>query len=242
MEPYTLKDLLDIPRLRELLDSLDEIHSMPSAIIDIHGNVLTATAWQDICTKFHRINPETEKKCIESDTHIGTELDKQMSHVVYRCPMGLVDSATPIIIEGKHLGNVFTGQLFLEPPDEAQFIEQARCYGFNENEYLEAMRKVPFFTEEKLHNNLTFIHSLAQMLAEQGLQNKRLLESEERFDQLAEHSRTISWEVDVNGLFTYVSQMSLAAIGYHPDEISGQETLLRPAPRGRARGIQKVSS
>ena len=41
---YTLKDLLDIPRLRKLLDSLDEIHSIPSAILDTDGNILTATA------------------------------------------------------------------------------------------------------------------------------------------------------------------------------------------------------
>ncbi len=175
---YKLKDLLDVPRLRELLDTMDEIHSMPSAVIDIEGNILTATAWQDICTKFHRVNPDTEKKCIESDTHIGAELDKEMPHVIYRCPMGLVDAATPIIIEGNHLGNVFTGQLFMAPPDEEYFINQARQYEFDENDYLAAMRRVPFFPEEKLHKNLAFIHSLTQMLAEQGLQHKRQCEAE----------------------------------------------------------------
>ena len=177
---YTLKDLLDIPKLRKLLDSLDEIHSMPSAIIDTDGNILTATAWQDICTKFHRVNPETEKKCIESDTHIKAELDGTTAHVIYRCPMGLVDIATPIIIEGKHLGNVFTGQLFIDPPDEAFFVDQAHKYGFDESEYLAAMRKVPFYTEQQLHSNLTFMHGLAQMLVEQGLKTKRLLEAEEK--------------------------------------------------------------
>jgi PAS domain S-box-containing protein len=170
---YTLKDVLDVPRLRELLDAMDEIRSMPTAIIDIEGNVLTATAWQDICTKFHRINPDTKKKCIVNDTHINAELDNNVPHNIYRCPMGLVEAATPIIIEGTHLGNVFTGQLFIEPPDEAYFIEQARQYGFDENEYLEAMRRVPLFSEEKLRKNLAFIHSLTQMLAEQGLQDIR---------------------------------------------------------------------
>ena len=53
---YTLEELLDIPKLCALLDSLDELHSMPSAIIDREGNILTATAWQDICTKFHCVH------------------------------------------------------------------------------------------------------------------------------------------------------------------------------------------
>ncbi|MDD5284608.1 MAG: PocR ligand-binding domain-containing protein [Desulfuromonadaceae bacterium] len=186
---YTLKELLDVPRLRELLDALDEIHSMPSGIIDTEGNVLIATAWQDICTKFHRVNPDTEKRCIESDTHIRAGLDNNMPHIIYRCPMGLVDAATPIIINGKHLGNVFTGQLFLEPPDESYFIEQARQFGFDESDYLEAMRKVPLFSEERLHKNLSFIHGLAQMLAEHGLQHKRQHEAEKAQKEAAEEWR-----------------------------------------------------
>ncbi len=180
---YTLKQLLEIPRIQELLNSLDEIHSMPSAIIDTEGNILIATSWQDICTKFHRAHPESEKKCIASDRHIEAKLGEKIEHVVFRCPMGLVDSAVPIVIDGKHLGNVFTGQLFLEPPDEAFFIRQARRYGFVESEYLAAMRRVPIFSEEMLHKNLNFIRMLAQMVAEQGLQNKRLLEAEEALQQ-----------------------------------------------------------
>jgi ligand-binding sensor protein len=64
------------------------------------------------------LNPETEKLCIESDRNIEARLGESPPHIVYRCPLGLVDSAAPIIVEGRHLGNFFTGQLFLEPPDE----------------------------------------------------------------------------------------------------------------------------
>jgi two-component system, cell cycle sensor histidine kinase and response regulator CckA len=190
---YSLKELLDIPRLRELFDSLEEIHNMPSAIVDSEGTILTATAWQEICTKFHRVNPNTEKKCRESDRHRVTGLAAEKAHIIYRCPMGLVDALSPIIIEGKHLGNVFVGQFFMEQPDKAFFIEQSRQYGFDEQEYLAALQKVPFFTEEKLHKNLTFIHDLTHILAEQGLQHKRqceadeaLRESEERFKSLSD--------------------------------------------------------
>ncbi|WP_224983345.1 PocR ligand-binding domain-containing protein [Geomonas agri] len=188
---YTLKDLIDVAKLQELLDSLDEVHSLPSAIIDTEGTILTATAWQDICTKFHRVNPTTEKKCIESDQHIGAELSENRAHVIYRCPMGLVDTATPIIIEGKHLGNVFTGQLFIEPPDESYFKEQAHKYGFDESEYLAAVRKVPIFTEEQLHKNLAFIAKLARMLAEQGLQAIRQQEALQALQKSEEFNRSI---------------------------------------------------
>ena len=50
---------------------------------------------------------------------------------------------------------------------------------------------------------------------------RTLRESETRFDQLAEHSRTIAWEVDAQGLFTYVSHASEAVWGYKRDELVG---------------------
>lgn len=177
---YTLKELLDITRLRTLLDSLGEIDRMPSAIIDIEGEVITSSGWQDICAKFHCVNLDSGKLCIESNRHIEAQLIEKCDQVVYRCQMGLVNATKPIIIEGKHLGNVFTGQLFIEPPDEKFFIKQAHQYGFDENEYLDAMSRVPFFPEAMLHKNLTFIHSLTQMLAEQGLQYARQFEVEEK--------------------------------------------------------------
>ncbi|GFE62909.1 PAS domain S-box protein [Geobacter sp. AOG2] len=223
---YTLKELLDVPRLRQLLDAMDEIHRMPSAIVDMEGDILTATAWQDICTKFHRVNPETERMCIKSDTHIGGELDKDKTYVVYRCPMGLVDAAMPIIIEGQHLGNVFSGQVFMEPPDEEHFVEQAGKYGFDEAGYLEAMRKVPYIPEEMLRKYLGFIHSLAQMLAEQGLQLKRLLEAEKALRLSDKHHRSILstaidgiWLVDVQGRLLEVNEAYCRMSGYSEQEL-----------------------
>jgi PAS domain S-box-containing protein len=50
-----------------------------------------------------------------------------------------------------------------------------------------------------------------------------LRESEERYAQLAEQSLTVAWEVDAQGLYTYVSRVSETVWGYRPDELVGRK-------------------
>ncbi len=49
-----------------------------------------------------------------------------------------------------------------------------------------------------------------------------LRESEERFAQLARLGRTLVWEVDANGLYTYVSDAAKDLLGYPPEEVVGR--------------------
>lgn len=76
---YGLKELLDTPTVQGLLDSPDEINKLPSAILDLDGNILTATSWQDICKNFHRLNHDTERMCRESDTRINVNVNELTS-------------------------------------------------------------------------------------------------------------------------------------------------------------------
>ena len=62
-----------------------------------------------------------------------------------------------------------------------------------------------------------------RMEAEMLKQAALVSESEARYAQLAEQSLTIAWEVDVQGLYTYVSKVSEAVWGYRPDELMGRQ-------------------
>ena len=59
-------------------------------------------------------------------------------------------------------------------------------------------------------------------ITERKQAEEALRESEARFDQLAAQSGTIAWEVDAQGLYTYVSHVSEAVWGYRPDELVGR--------------------
>ena len=188
---YRLQDLIDIDHFQNLQDRLNKIYSFPSSIIDNDGNILTATAWQDVCTQFHRKNKECERECIKSDQYIKDHLHEANPAVSYRCPHGLVDNATPIIIDGIHYGNFFTGQFFLEKPDLEYFRAQARKYGFHEGAYIEAVERVPIWTQEQLGNYLFFIKGLIEIITESGMKRLKEIENRKQIEKSTQRHRSI---------------------------------------------------
>lgn len=48
---------------------------------------------------------------------------------------------------------------------------------------------------------------------------EKLGSSEFRFRQLCRHSRTMVWDIDAQGLFSYVNDVSESLLGYHPGEM-----------------------
>ena len=186
-----IQDFINIEQFQMLQDRLNELFPFPSAIIDNDGNMLTATAPQGICSEFHRQNHECKKECLKSHQYILDHIHEVNPAVTYRCPLGLIDNAAPIIIGGVHYGNFFTGQFFLEPPDLNFFRAQAKKYGFDEMAYLEAVQKVPIRTQEQLNNYLFFIKALIEIISGIGMKNLKEIETWNRIQESEERCRTI---------------------------------------------------
>ncbi len=143
-----------------------------------------------ICTKFHRVNKQTELLCKQSDLSIKKNIDfnfaNNKSNICYKCGNGLTDVAAPIIIDGEHLATVYTGQFLYKEPDIEQFRRQAGKYGFNEEEYINAAKKVPIYTKDKVDSIMNYVRQLAEMMIQMGLANLRLIESQKKAMQESE--------------------------------------------------------
>lgn len=124
-----LRQVLDLEKSRQLLESYCEAVNVSAAIIDLAGEVLIGVRWQPICTRFHRVDERTCRRCIESDTELAGEMGQGKRFALYRCKNGMTDAAAPVVIEGQHLANAFVGQFLLGPPDLKFFRHQAQEFG-----------------------------------------------------------------------------------------------------------------
>ncbi len=235
--PLNLSDIIDAETLQTMIEDFYQFTRIGGAILDLSGNILASVGWQEICSKFHRIHPETRKKCIESDTQLTIDLEPG-KFKSYRCRNHMWDMVTPVIVENRQVGTLFIGQFFLkeDPPDTEFFRKAAQQYGFDENEYLSALEKVPRWGRETIEKAKTFyagfaglISSLAQsrsQLSEIIAQKDALLEdlqkSEEKYRLIADHMANVISVVDMNLRFTYVSPSIYRVRGYTAEEAMEQ--------------------
>lgn len=176
-------DLVDVAALQRLMESFHRLTGIANAIIDLEGTVITHAGWQALCTRFHRCHPVTRQRCIESDTSLAGSMTRGENFAVYRCLNGLVDTAAPIIVGGRHLANVFTGQFFVEPPDMDFFRRQAAEFGFEEQAYLDAVARVPVITRERVETITAVYAQLSQILAVNGMDRLRQMAAERELEE-----------------------------------------------------------
>ncbi|AKL94012.1 PAS/PAC sensor hybrid histidine kinase [Clostridium aceticum] len=175
---YKFADFVDISKIQELTNLFYKATGILTGILDLEGNILTASGWNEICTKFHRTNSKARDKCIESDTYIHKVLVENKNYKIYQCQNGLIDAVAPVIVQEEHIANVFTGQLLLGKPDLDFFIKQAREFGFDESEYVRALLEIPIIEEKRLKHIMAYLCCFAEILGEMGMKELKILESQ----------------------------------------------------------------
>src|SRR5512133_530053 len=121
-------DYIDFEKVNILLEGFNRSTGFVTAILDLEGNILSKSGWRRICTEFHRINPESSKKCNISDTVLAGKMAEGEKYHFYKCLNGLIDVSVPLVVKGEHIANLFSGQFFFEKPDISFFKKQAQNY------------------------------------------------------------------------------------------------------------------
>ncbi len=231
----SLSAVVDVEKLQSIMNDFHELTGMTTAILDMEGNIIEATGWQDICTKFHRIHPETAQNCADSDFHLVQDL-KPGEYREYQCKNGLWDVVTPLYIEDRHMGNIYTGQFFYNDDvvDKTRFIKQAEKYGFDKEEYMAAFDRVPRYSRKEIKHLMQFLvkftsyissvsyakQKLDKEVGERKLAQRDLAEQKNRLDYILQGTNAGTWEWNIQTGEMIINEQWANIIGYSLDEIT----------------------
>ena len=238
---YSIKDLIDIERLRGILEKFSSATGFTTGFVSYPDQeLLITTGWRDICTRFHRPCAASAQTCRKSNIELTGALRQMRELNICPCDNGLVDGATPVIVHGRHLASVSSGQIFLQQPDLQRFRRQAEQYGYDVDEYLRAVAAVPVVSRERFQSVLSFLADLAVMVSELASNNLALknkasqLEhevkerrqagealrcSEERYRRLHETMTDCFAEVNMAGQIVQCNRSYLEMLGYDAAEL-----------------------
>ena len=228
-----LREIIDFKKVDILLNGFKKTTGFVTAILDLEGNILSKSGWSHICAEFHRVNPDYAKICTYSDTELASKIKDGENIHFYKCLNGLIDVAVPIVINGEHMGNLFSGQFFFEEPDRDFFRSQAKAYGFDEQKYLAALGKVPVVSKEKVLDAMEFLLNMTRLISEMAVQkleleelNRNIRASENRFTK-AFHSSPMPMVITskASEKIIEVNETWCRVLGYAADEVIGLSPL-----------------
>jgi PAS domain S-box-containing protein len=226
---------MDAPTVQSLVEDFHRLTGVGLAIVDRHRRILVSVGWQDICTRFHRAEPRTARRCAQSDLTLAGAVPKGQ-YRAHRCLNGLWDLVTPLYAGTIRVGDIYAGQFFYddEVVDRQAFADQARTFGFDPDGYLAALDRVPRYSRERVHAFMGFLMKFSGLLAELALSRIRatvaaregrragaaLRESEQKLNQLIGNLPGFVYRGGTDGdwALSYLSGGFRDFTGYPPEE------------------------
>ncbi|MEE1361689.1 MAG: PocR ligand-binding domain-containing protein [Selenomonadaceae bacterium] len=175
IDQMELSELIDIKFLQEYQDAFSESIGVAAITVDINGKPITKpSGFTDFCTKFTRGCAAGKQRCENCDRDGGAQAARTGKTAIYDCHAGLVDFATPIIINGKQVGSILGGQVLTKPVDEDRIRQVARDIGVDPDEYVAAANKINIVDRYKLESAAKMLSMISASLSNTGVSRLHL--------------------------------------------------------------------
>ena len=140
-----IRKIVDLEEFQRLQDLFSEATGLAAIAVDEQGEYITrGSNFTEFCMKYTRGTKEGLRRCVKDDQE-GTG--------VYYCHAGLMDFAADIVVDGTKVGAIIGGQVLPKKPEPDKFRAIARELGVDEEEYLNALNKVPIRSEKMIRSS-----------------------------------------------------------------------------------------
>jgi len=169
-ELFHLRDVVDVKIMQEIQDKFSDATGMAAIIVDYQGRPITSYS---NFTTFCQCVRSTQKGldgCQCCDAHGGLEAARTGKPSIYRCHMGLVDLAAPIIFQGQYLGSILGGQVLLEENELDSLDHIANKANLPESPELEdAYHQIKVVPKNKVEAAAHLMFLMANYIVEKGV-------------------------------------------------------------------------
>ncbi len=187
MEDIYLTDLISVDTLMLIQESFAGITGMATIIVDSTGTPVTkGSNFTEFCMKYTRSSPVGCRRCEKCDREGAENAYKKGRAVTYVCHGGLIDYASPIIVNNEIIGAIIGGQVLTEKPDILKYEKIAREIGVDPLRYIYAVQKVNIVDRETIDRASHFVHVLSSVISELAYSKRKALSSGEELKREAQ--------------------------------------------------------
>jgi PAS domain S-box-containing protein len=226
MHALSLLDLVEIKKLDEILDKLTIATGVSCIITEVDGSPLTkAHNFTSLCSNYCRSTPEGKKKCYQSDQYGGKISAQNKKFVIYECfNAGLLDCASPIIVNGYHIASVLLGQVRDKEIERDVAIKGAQSIGIEDIDgYLRELEQVPLVSADKLTKIAGLMEVITRTISELAIQNYIIQKRSRRYlDRVINSVSDCIVATDEKSSITMINDSGAEMLGYGRDDLIGK--------------------
>lgn len=177
MEQLRLMDLFDFDILKKLQDSFFGTAELSGGIVDEHGVALMEHKSNcDFCCKYTKKSEEGARRCQQCDSQATEVAMNEKKPRIYTCHMGMTEFVVPIMLDDHFLGCFMGGQVLTEPLSEEKVREAAKEFDIPTEEYLEAAKKIPIYTHQRIENMAQYLYDIGDMMSHMAYKQYQTLQ------------------------------------------------------------------
>ena len=178
MGDISLIELIDTDVLEKIQESFSGITGMAAITIDATGKAITeGTNFTDFCMKYTRGTEIGCRRCEECGRQAAQTAFETGRSVSYTCHGGLIEYASPIIVDGQIVGAFIGGQVLTESPDILKFKAIAGEIGIDPLRYIYAVQKVNIVDRDTIDKAAHFIHVISGVISEMAYSKYKAIQS-----------------------------------------------------------------
>lgn len=181
MQSLNLNTIINIEKIQRIQDDLALATDIAVILVDYKGNPITRHSnCSQFCSRVRK-DADLNSLCEKCDSRGGLEAARSQEAFMYRCHVGLVDIAIPIIIEGQYLGALMAGQVRVVEEEESQDLERivSNRYQINLEQYpelKEMFNNVPIIHKSKIEAIAHMMQHLINYIVDEAVLKNELYE------------------------------------------------------------------